>query len=145
VTDDLKGHDHIGWDLWRASQAWKRQFVVGMVSRGHSWYAEARGNMLQFIAAEPVRQTDIVNRSKLTKQAVQQFLDELENDGIIKRTPDPVDARARLVRLTAKGLKALTDANAVKREIEQSYERLLGKPDLARLKSALDKIAAAGE
>jgi len=136
--------DHIGWDLWRASHAWKKLFTEGMVKRGHGWFAEARGNLIHLIGPAGARQSDIVQKSQLTKQAVQQFIDELEEDGIVSRHPDPSDARARMIKFTAKGLRALEDANAVKRELETSYARLLGKSELGRLKATLDKIIKAG-
>lgn len=145
MPDDGPAIAHIGWDLWRASQAWKSRFVKGMVERGHDWFAEARGNLIHLIAAEGTRQSDIVLKSQLTKQAVQQFLDELERDGIIKRTSDPGDARAKRVSFTGKGRRVLDDANSVKREIEAEYEERLGKPAFTQLKSALDKLASASD
>jgi DNA-binding MarR family transcriptional regulator len=138
--DKQKPLDHIGWDLWQASQAWKRLFVAGMVRRGHGWFAEARGNLVHLIGPEGARQGDIVQRSQMTKQAVQQFIDELEEDGIVNRSPDPSDARANRVKFTAKGLRALEDANAIKGEVETLYARLVGRAELAQLKATLDKI-----
>lgn len=145
MADDTDPLDHIGWDLWRASQAWKKRFVERMVGRGHAWFAEARANLLHLISADGTRQSALVVKSQMTKQAVQQFLDELEQDGLVKRQPDPADARGRLVRFTPKGLKALADANIVKREIEMEYQALIGRDGLTQLKSALDKIAGASD
>jgi DNA-binding MarR family transcriptional regulator len=137
--------DHIGWSLWQASNVWKQDFTKRMVDMGHAWFGEARGNLIHLIAAEGTRQSALVVKSQMTKQAVQQFLDELESDGIIRRVPDPTDARGKLVRFTSKGQKALADANQVKADIERDYEILVGKAALKQLKSTLDKIAVAGK
>jgi DNA-binding MarR family transcriptional regulator len=145
VKRSIEPVDHIGWDLWRASQAWKRRLVAGMVAKGHVWFGEARGNIVHHISASGVRQGEIVGKSQLSKQAVQQFLDELERDGIVKRSADPDDARARVVTFTAKGLKALEDATAIKLGIERELELVLGKSQLSLLKSALDKITTADQ
>ena len=137
--------DHIGWDLWRAASSWKRLFTDMVVAKGHQWFAEARGNLIHLIGPSGCRQSSLVKRSQLTKQAVQQFLDELEHDGIIRREPDPSDARGKIILFTKQGHKALADAEAAKRAIEADIGNLLGESTLARLKSDLDKIAKLGK
>lgn len=134
--------DHIGWDLWRASAAWKRRFSEAMVAKGHAWYGEARGNLIQYIGRDGIQQNDIVRRAGVTKQAVQQHLDELVRDGVIERAPDPEDARRKLVRFTEEGMQALSDANIIKRAIEKDFEQIVGKEDAQVLKRALAKIIA---
>ncbi len=137
-TDDLI--DHIGWDLWRASQAWKTRFVAGMVAQGHAWFSEARANVLGHLDRQGTRQADLVARMQTTKQAVQQLIDELVADGIVVREPDPSDGRGRIVRYTAIGIAALDDANTVKRRIEKEYAAVLGAGGLQALKRALRKL-----
>lgn len=137
--------DHIGWDLWRATQCWKKLFTRAMVAKGHGWFAEARGNLIHLIGPSGCRQSALVARSQLTKQAVQQFLDELERDGMIARAPDPSDARAKFIHFTAAGHRALNDAETAKQELEGHITALLGPGALARLKSDLDKIAGLAE
>jgi DNA-binding MarR family transcriptional regulator len=50
------------------------------------------------------------------------LLDELERDGLITRTPDPADRRARIVRLTADGEARHA---AARRDIRAMEDRLL--------------------
>ncbi len=137
--------DHIGWALTRAARAWKAAFVAAMVARGHLWFGEARGNLVHLIGPAGVKQQALVLRSGLSKQAVQQLLDELEQDGITNREVDPEDARGRRVVFTPKGKAALKDAQQIKLLIEADYKKLIGSDGLRQLKSALDKIADAGE
>jgi DNA-binding MarR family transcriptional regulator len=144
LTPDPYQNEHIGWDLWRASQIWKKEFVAGMVGKGHGWFAEARGNIVHMISREGTKQSAVVASSHLTKQAVQQFVDELEADGIVVRAPDPTDGRGKLVRLTAKGQRAMVDAQIVKKQIEASYEHRIGKDGLILLRSLLDKLTIIG-
>lgn len=136
--------DHIGWDLWRASAVWKRRFREAMVSRGHAWYGEARGNLIQYIGRDGIQQNDIVGKAGMSKQAVQQHLDDLVTDGVVERGPDPKDARRKLVRFTEEGMQALSDANVIKRAIEKDFETIVGKADTRVLKQALARIIAAG-
>lgn len=135
--------DHIGLDLTAAARGWRRRLGAEMAARGHAWLAEARGGLVEHIGREGTSQLELTGRAGMSKQAVQQHLDDLAADGVLERVPDPADARRNLVRFTPLGLAALRDANAVKRDIERSYARILGAEGLARLRAALRAIAAA--
>jgi DNA-binding MarR family transcriptional regulator len=132
--------DHIGWTLWRASQVWRSEFTQAMVAEGHAWFGQARGNLMVHIGPKGLRQGDLVDRSRLTKQAVQQFIDELVTDGILMRAPDPTDARARWVRLTARGEAAMRDADRIKAEIEARWRGKLGSESFDRLDALLRQV-----
>ena len=49
------------------------------------------------------RLTELARRAGVTKQAMMVVVDELEVRGFVRRTPDPDDGRAKVVRLTARG------------------------------------------
>lgn len=132
--------DHIGWTLWRAAQVWRGEFTAAMVAAGYDWFAQARANILPHIGPSGLRQGDLVERTRLTKQAVQQFVDELERDGILTRIPDKTDARARRVMLTDAGLAAMHDADRIKAEIEARWRARLGTDDFDRLEALLRRV-----
>lgn len=132
--------DHIGWTLWRASQVWREEFTAAMVEAGHAWFGQARGNLMVHIGPKGLRQGDLVERSRLTKQAVQQFLDDLVSDGILMRAPDPADARARWVRLTPAGEAAMRDADRIKAEIEARWRDRLGADAFLSLETTLRRV-----
>jgi len=131
---------HIGWDLWQATFAWKGRYTQEMVELGYTWYGEARGNLMQHITAEGISQSELVSKTGLSKQAIQQLLDDLTADDVIERIQDPVDSRRRLVVLTKNGLKAFRAANKVKLNIESEYQQLLGVSAFKNLRGALIKI-----
>lgn len=132
--------DHIGWTLWRASQVWRKDFTEAMVAAGHAWFGQARGNLMVHIGPKGLRQGDLVDRARLTKQAVQQFVDELVADGILMRAPDPTDARARWVRLTPQGEAAMRDADRIKAEIEARWREKLGSAAFDQLDALLRQV-----
>lgn len=132
--------DHVGWRLWCASQAWKERFVAGMLASGHHWYAEARSSIIPYLDREGTRQATLVQRMGLSKQAVQQLIDDLEREGIVERRPDPQDRRGKIVMFTPKGLKALSDANRVKRKIEAQFRDKLSEADFATLDELLRRF-----
>ncbi len=132
--------DHIGWTLWRASQAWRTEFTAAMVAAGYGWFGQARANLLAHIGPSGLRQGDLADRAGLTKQAVQQFVDELAADGILTRTPDRTDARARRVVLTDAGLAAMRDADRIKADIEARWRARLGNDDFDQLDAILRRL-----
>ena len=137
--------DHIGWTLWRAAQVWRTEFTAAMVAAGHGWFGQARGNLMAHIGPNGLRQSDLADRSRLTKQAVQQFVDELVADGILMREKDETDARARWVRLTPAGEAAMRDADRIKGMIEARWRLDLGTQTFDQLDAALRTLIAARE
>ena len=113
-----------------------------MLARGHLWYGEARGNLMQHVPRHGVAQATLTKRTGLSKQAVQQLLDELVHDGIVHRRPDPADARRKVIAYTRAGLSAVDDADEIKRVIEDDYRAAMGDPALRALRSALTAIVA---
>lgn len=134
--------EHIGWDLWRATQVWKHRFNAEMIKRGFTWFGEARANLLPHISYRGIAQIELAHKAGMTKQAVQQHLDDLVKDGVIERIADPKDARRKQVHFTAKGLYTLAVANEVKQAIEEDYRRLIGSAAMDNLKQALTLIIA---
>ncbi|PBC23746.1 MULTISPECIES: MarR family transcriptional regulator [unclassified Mesorhizobium] len=139
-TDALP--DHVGWRLWQASRAWQTEFAAAMRAAGHGWFTEARAGLLGHITRGGMRQSALIERSAISKQAIQQLLDGLEADGIVERLPDPQDGRGKLVRYTRKGLDALRDGDRVKIEIERRYIGRLGAERFTALMGALRALAA---
>lgn len=137
--------EHIGIELWRAALAWKEQLHGAMVERGHKWYADARATIAIHLDPQGMSQSDLVARIGLTKQAVNQLLDSLEADGVIRRETDPNNRRRKNIVYTELGLASVRDANIVKREIEASYRARLGDETFEILRVALSKLLVAGE
>lgn len=134
---------HIGWSLWQASEMWMSCFTAAMVERGHPWFAEARGALFRFVGPKGISQSELAHRARVSKQAVQQLLDQLEADGIVERIADPLDQRAKRIVLTKAGLRAAHDANDAKRQVEEAFRRKLGRDALGELKSLLDRLVEA--
>ena len=138
--DDLRP-DHIGWRLWEAAALWKRLFADEMVAAGHGWYREARSSIIPYIDLEAgARQVDIVAAMGLSKQAVQQLIQDLEAEGIVERVPDPDDGRGKIVRLMEKGLAAQIDSAAAKRKVEATLRDRLGAAEFDSLSQTLIKL-----
>jgi DNA-binding MarR family transcriptional regulator len=134
------GPDHVGIRLWIAYEAWKEEFVRAMNEAGHTWFTPSRATLLGFLPRNGARQTLLIERMGISKQAVQQLIDGLEAEGIVERTADPDDRRGKIVRYKMKGLAALDDADAIKRQIESRYRRRMGTGNFAQLVELLGKV-----
>jgi DNA-binding MarR family transcriptional regulator len=132
--------DHVGWRLWRLARLWKDEFDAEMVRRGYPWITEARGAIIGQLRPGGLPQSALSAALGVSKQAVQQFVDELVAEGAVERVPDPDDGRGKIVRLTARGVASITDGNAVKREIERRYRRRAGAERFAVLQEVLEEL-----
>ena len=69
------------------------------------------------------------------------LLDELERDGLIERTPDPKDRRARVVTLTKAGQARRAAAQADIRAMEEEFLADFKPAERTRLRKALADLA----
>src|SRR5690606_3770479 len=99
--------------------------------------------VLALLPPDGVGQALLAERMGLSKQAVQQFLDQLETLALIRREIDPADKRAKLVFITDAGVLALATRREAERQAERQMRDVLGRKGLDRLKKALKKLNAA--
>jgi len=132
--------DHAGWRIWRLSRAWKAEFDAAMAARGYRWFAEARSNVLPHLDRHGTAQSALQSRMGVTKQAVQQLVDELVADGIVERRTNPDDHRSKVIHFARKGRRVLADANDVKVEIQSRYRAKLGALRFAEFMACLEVL-----
>lgn len=88
------------------------------------------------------RLTDLATTAGVTKQAMMQVLDDLQALGCVRRTQDPNDARAKVVKLTAKGLRQRAQARKALAVMEGRLRRRLGQDGYEELRSGLEDLAS---
>jgi DNA-binding MarR family transcriptional regulator len=76
--------------------------------------------VLSEVAAAPTASSQLVVTAgaMIDKSVLVGLLDELEQAGFVKRTPDPEDRRAKLLTITGPGRKALLSAQTDVRAVE---------------------------
>lgn len=100
------------------------------------------GSVFRFIDAEGSRLTVLAERSRLSKQAIGEVVDELERFGYVERTADPGDRRAKIIRLTERGMKGQVAAARILRDIERQWARHLGQDRIVAVRRTLEEIIA---
>lgn len=84
-----------------------------------------------------IRVTELAELAGVTKQTAGALVDELAANGYVTREPDPADARARLVVLTARGEKLCATAAAEMVKVEDEWRAHLGADTYGLLRGAL--------
>ena len=80
--------------------------------------------MLARVETESHTVAGIARRMGLRRQSVQRSVNSLEADGFVELVPNPSHRRARLVRITAKGVDAL--AETLRRQARWANDTALG-------------------
>ncbi len=119
---------------------WMENRVFAALADAGYDFSVAQMKILQRIAPEGSRLTDLAEQAQVTKQTAGFLVDQLEKGGWVERVPDPTDGRARLIRIAPKGQKAVPIANAAVAEVEAEWEAHLGKQRMAQLRRALTQL-----
>jgi DNA-binding MarR family transcriptional regulator len=101
------------------------------------------GCVFRFVHGDGMRLTELASLAGLTKQSVGEIVDELEGLGYLERYPDPTDKRAKLIRLTEKGLKAQAIGFSRFEQLESDWAEAFGADRISALRSLLEEIALA--
>ena len=110
--------------------------------QGHPQIRNAHGCVFRYIDVDGSRLTDLAAQSGVTKQAVGEFVDELQQLGYVERAPDPIDGRAKIIRLTKRGRDARRAALRIFDDIEREWADRFGEDRIAELREILMAIAA---
>jgi DNA-binding MarR family transcriptional regulator len=111
---------------------------------GYGDVRPAHGCVFRFVdRTTGSRLTELAEGSGLTKQAVGEAVTDLERLGYVERAPDAADGRAKLIRLTERGLAASQTAERLFAEIEAEWAERVGEQEMALLRETLERMAAA--
>lgn len=89
------------------------------------------------------RLTDLARAAGVTKQTAHVLVEQLERSGYVERVPDPVDGRARLIRLASRGRRVRDVARGAEAEIAVEWERMLGAEGYRQLAELLERLQPA--
>jgi DNA-binding MarR family transcriptional regulator len=77
--------------------------------------------------------------------AIGPLVDDLEREGVVERIDDPEDRRAKLIRWTRKGERALAHGLGILAALEREVAGSVGKARMAELADTLEQVIAAVE
>src|SRR5579875_3888394 len=126
--------------LSRALIAFTKEFDGKLASGGAPSLA-MWSNVLRFVGNQGIGQRELPGLSGVSKSAVQSLVACLERHGWIAIGSDPLDQRARIIRLTPRDRRlSMTWEHAVM-GVEKDWQNLFGKEHLDKLRDALEVIS----
>jgi DNA-binding MarR family transcriptional regulator len=91
----------------------------------------------QYPGPQGERPSDLAARLRISKQALNHLLGQLEHRGYLKRQPDPDDKRSKRIILTPRGTKAATIIREAVAEMEATWTQQLGRKRFNQLRTLL--------
>lgn len=101
--------------------------------------------VLPHLDFEGTRPATLARRMGISRQAVGQLIDDLEQMGLMERVADPADRRAKRVQLSPAGVAGLMEGLAALASVEVELAAELGPGPLEALMGAIEHILPALE
>ncbi len=105
--------------------------------RGLRW---SQLRLLSLTPRDGLRVTDMADRVGMTKQALGEFANVLEERGLLESVRDPTDRRVRILRPTAQGLQAVAAGDEVIARVEERWRARLGQRRWDQLRRLLREV-----
>src|SRR5215469_11354810 len=96
--------------------------------------------VFQYPGPQGERPSELAARLRISKQALNHLLGQLERRGYIERRPDDDDGRSKRITLTARGIKAGTTMREAVTELEESWTQQLGPKRFNQLRNLLHEL-----
>ena len=122
---------------WEAVQ---RRMLERLHERGFDDLDAAHLHVFQYPGPEGARPTELAARLRISKQALNYLLGELERLDYVERRPDPEDLRSKRVALRPRGTSAIGVIREAVGEMEAAWAEQLGAERFATLRSLLIEL-----
>jgi DNA-binding MarR family transcriptional regulator len=96
--------------------------------------------VVQYPGPQGERPSDLAARLRMSKQALNHLLGQLEHLGYLERQPDPDDKRSKRITLTPRGTRAATTIRKAVAEMEDIWTRQLGPRRFNQLRTLLQDL-----
>jgi len=126
-------------------EAVHRRMLQALRENGFGEIDGPRLAVLLWPGPDGMRPSDLAARMKVTKQALNYLLGDLERLGYLERHPDPEDRRARRIALTDRGRELVPVIRGAVSSTERDWAASLGEArfeQLRELLAELNEIAA---
>lgn len=117
------------------------RLLAGLRERGFTDLGASHLSVLQWPGPDDLRPSELAAQSRMSKQALNYLLGELERRGYLERRVDPGDQRSKRIALTKRGERAGWVMRGAVSEIEREWEARLGPERFAELRRLLLALA----
>src|ERR1700749_3866778 len=137
--DDAQALD-LGVSLFIPYQYAEDRIFRALQDAGFDDWTLAQCRVVQRIAPDGSRLTDLADQAQMSKQSAGVLVDQLERLGYVRRVPDPADGRARMIVIEQRGRRAVEVATAALDEIFAEWKAYLGTRNFTLLQQILDQL-----
>jgi DNA-binding MarR family transcriptional regulator len=122
--------------------------LAGLHARGFTDLKAAHLIVLQYPGPDGLRPSELAAQTRMTKQALNYLLGEMERLGYVERQDDPGDHRSKRIHLTTRGRRAVRVMREIVAEVEAEWAPRLGPQrfaDLRELLADLNSVATSSD
>lgn len=113
------------------------RMLEGLHADGFGDLNAAHLSVLRWPGPDGRRPSDLARETRMSRQAVNYLLGELERLGYLVRRDDPADRRSKRVHLTDRGRAVARSIRSTVRAVEREWEQELGADRLDLLRELL--------
>jgi DNA-binding MarR family transcriptional regulator len=108
--------------------------------RGFDDLDPAHLNVFQYPGPQGARPSELAARLRMSKQALNYLLGELERLDYLERRADPDDGRSKRIAVTARGIDAIEVIREAVAEMEAAWKQQLGPIRFGELRALLVEL-----
>jgi DNA-binding MarR family transcriptional regulator len=116
------------------------RLLAGLRERGFTDLGASHLSVLQWPGPDDLRPSELAAQSRMSKQALNYLLGQLERLGYLERRDDPRDQRFKRIALTQRGQRAALAMRDIVRDVETEWEQQLGPERFAALRLLLTDL-----
>jgi len=116
------------------------RLLTGLHQRGFTDLGAPHLTVLQWPGPDDLRPSELATRTRMSKQALNYLLGQLERNGYLQRRDDPHDQRFKRIALTRRGQRAARAMRDIVREVEAEWQQQLGPHRFDELRTLLPDL-----
>jgi DNA-binding MarR family transcriptional regulator len=118
----------------------RERMLAGLHERGFTDLVAAHVDVWRYPGPENQRPSELATQARMTKQALNYLLGQLEHLGYLTRETDGNDQRSKRVRLTPRGHAATRAIYEIVQQVETEWEQQLGPRKFRDLRRLLTQL-----
>jgi DNA-binding MarR family transcriptional regulator len=118
------------------------RMLAGLHERGFTDLVAAHLDVFQYPGPENQRPLQLATQTRMTKQALNYLLGQLQQLGYLTRETDDSNQRSKRIRLTPRGHAATRAIREIVQDVETDWGHQLGARKFAQLRDLLTQLYA---
>ena len=123
-------------------EAVRQRMLDGLAQRGFDDLDAPHLAVFQYPGPQGARPSELAAQLRISKQALNYLLGELERLGYLERRADPDDLRSKRIALTPRGETVVRVIRETVAKLEREWEAQLGAKRFAQLRTLLEELNA---